>query len=321
MTTEPRSHIIRTTGGRMAKGIAIIIIVMAVGAAIHIAFEDVWVKYPPNRVLLQQEQQRAAPPTETIPPGKEITINMAFKESADLVNLWFEVNGEKNPDIVVNLGDKVTINIVNEGVMPHAFGVVTNPDDVNSVVFNSAIGSASSPLAPGESKSVTFTVTQVGEFYYICLVPGHALQGMQGNFIVEEAGASAETGATSEEAAITGEGSLTINMAFKESADLVNLWFEVNGQKNPTIKVKAGTQVTINIVNEGVMPHAFGVVTNPDDVNSVVFNSAIGSASSPVLAGKNGSITFTADTPGTYYYICLVPGHTLQGMKGNFIVE
>ena len=30
------------------------------------------------------------------------------------------------------------------------------------------------------------------------------------------------------------------------------------------------------------------------------------------------SITFTAGAPGTYYYICTVPGHALQGMIGNF---
>ncbi|RMF30463.1 MAG: hypothetical protein D6752_04035, partial [Candidatus Nitrosothermus koennekii] len=32
-------------------------------------------------------------------------------------------------------------------------------------------------------------------------------------------------------------------------------------------------------------------------------------------------VTFTADTPGTYYYICLVPGHAALGMQGKFIVE
>ena len=149
------------------------------------------------------------------------------------------------------------------------------------------------------------------------MVPGHALLGMQGKFIVQEGGSEG----ASEEAAITGEGELTLDFAFKESDDLSQLWFEVDGEKNPTIKVKAGTQVTINIVNEGVMPHAFGVVSNPEDVNSVVFNSAIGSLSDALTGGESRSVTFTADQPGTYYYICLVPGHALLGMEGKFIVE
>ena len=184
MTTEPRSPIIRTTGSRVAKGIAIIIIVMAVGAAIHFAFSDVWSKYPPLRVLQQQEQE-TAPAREVVPTGEKRTFNLAFKESDDLSQLWFELDGEKNPDIVVNVGDEITINIVNEGVMPHAFGVVTDPDDVNSVIFNSAIGSASEPLTSGADGSVTFIASEPGEYYYICLVPGHSALGMQGKFIVE----------------------------------------------------------------------------------------------------------------------------------------
>ena len=187
MTTEQKSPIIRTTGSRFAKGFAIVVIVMIVGAAISIAFQDVWYKYPSLKVIQQRATSASTttPTTPTIPEGKQITIDMVFKESEDLTQLWFEVNGQKNPDIEVNLGDEITINIKNEGLMPHAFGVVTNPDDVNSVIFNSAIGTASSPLTSGNAGTVKFKATKVGEYYYICLVPGHALQGMQGIFVVE----------------------------------------------------------------------------------------------------------------------------------------
>jgi nitrite reductase (NO-forming) len=322
MTTEQKSPIIRTTGSRFAKGFAIVVIVMVVGAAISIAFQDVWYKYPSLKVIQQRAKNTpTTPTTPTIPEGKQITIDIVFKESDDLTKLWFEINGQKNPDIEVNLGDEITVNIKNEGVMPHAFGVVTNPDDTNSVMFNSAIGSASSPLTPGSSGSVKFKATKMGEYYYICLVPGHALQGMKGKFIVKEAATpSTQTGIESR-FDIVGENTLTVNLVFKESDDLTKLWFENNGINNPSIKVKKGTTVTINVKNEGVMPHAFGVVTNPADVNSVIFNSAIGSASSPLLSGKDETVTFTADKEGTYYYICLVPGHALQGMKGTFVVE
>ena len=50
-------------------------------------------------------------------------------------------------------------------------------------------------------------------------------------------------------------------------------------------------------------------------------DSAIGSMSSALKAGESGSVTFTAGAPGSYYYICTIPGHALQGMQGNFIVE
>jgi len=186
MTTEQKSHIIRTTGSRFAKGFAIVVIVMVVGAAISIAFQDVWYKYPSLKVIQQRAKNTpTTPTTPTIPEGKQITIDIVFKESDDLTKLWFEINGQKNPDIEVNLGDEITVNIKNEGVMPHAFGVVTNPDDTNSVIFNSAIGSASSPLLSGKDGTVTFTADKEGTYYYICLVPGHALQGMKGTFVVE----------------------------------------------------------------------------------------------------------------------------------------
>ena len=42
---------------------------------------------------------------------------------------------------------------------------------------------------------------------------------------------------------------------------------------------------------------------------------------SPLKPGEDGSTTFVAGAPGTYYYICTVPGHALQGMQGSFTVE
>jgi len=71
----------------------------------------------------------------------------------------------------------------------------------------------------------------------------------------------------------------------------------------------------------GVSFHAFGIVTNPEDFNSIVWNSGIQSMSNPLKPGESGEVTFTAGAPGTYYYICTVPGHALQGMQGKFIVE
>ena len=49
--------------------------------------------------------------------------------------------------------------------------------------------------------------------------------------------------------------------------------------------------------------------------------SAIAAATNPLKPGESGSVTFLAGAPGTYYYICTVPGHALQGMQGSFIVE
>ena len=111
---------------------------------------------------------------------------------------------------------------------------------------------------------------------------------------------------------------------FVESSDFRTLAFNaLPGEEgsNPEIRVSSGDEVTITTTNAGVSFHAFGVVSNPDDFSSVIFDSAINSASSPLKAGESGSVTFLAGAPGTYYYICTVPGHALQGMQGSFIVR
>jgi nitrite reductase (NO-forming) len=34
-----------------------------------------------------------------------------------------------------------------------------------------------------------------------------------------------------------------------------------------------------------------------------------------------GTLTFTATTPGTYHYLCPVPGHAQKGMAGTLAVR
>jgi plastocyanin len=42
----------------------------------------------------------------------------------------------------------------------------------------------------------------------------------------------------------------------------------------------------------------------------------------PITAGMHtATLTFTATTPGTYHYLCPVPGHAQKGMTGTFTVS
>jgi len=188
MTIEEESPIIRTTASRLGKGIAIILIVMAVAAAIHIAFNDVWSKYPPMNQVAKAGTSTAptTPATPATPAtGESRTFNLAFHERTP-IDLYFTVDGQENADIIVNVGDKITINIKNEGNMPHSFGIVTDPKDVNSIAFpNANIGSSTQFLLPKQEGTTTFIADKPGEYYYICLVAGHADLGMIGKFIVK----------------------------------------------------------------------------------------------------------------------------------------
>jgi nitrite reductase (NO-forming) len=131
----------------------------------------------------------SVPAVAAAPTGVSHEFELDFIESADFRTLAFNALPEEegnNPQITVNSGDEVTITTNNAGMSFHAFGVVSNPDVFNSVVFDSAIATTTNPLKPGESGSTTFTAGAPGTYYYICTVPGHALQGMVGNFIVSD---------------------------------------------------------------------------------------------------------------------------------------
>ena len=50
--------------------------------------------------------------------------------------------------------------------------------------------------------------------------------------------------------------------------------------------------------------------------------SALWFLGNPTFAGMHeGTLAFTASTPGTYHYLCPVPGHAQKGMRGIFTVQ
>ena len=122
------------------------------------------------------------------PTGVSHDLSLDFVESEDLLTLGFDaLPGEEgsNPDFTVESGDEVTFTVNNVGRSFHSFGITTSPDDFGGSLWGSEIGSMNNPLKPGESGSVTFIAGAPGMYHYICTVPGHALQGMSGSFVVE----------------------------------------------------------------------------------------------------------------------------------------
>ena len=97
----------------------------------------------------------------------------------------------------------------------------------------------------------------------------------------------------------------------------------------PTITVRAGEPVTITlkIADERVPEsHDFFIVAEKDN-RDVIFPIAeqeepLWGAGTELLSfGEQQTITFTPDTPGSYFYICTHSGHLRRGMWGSFIVE
>jgi nitrite reductase (NO-forming) len=243
-----------------------------------------------------------------------------FVESSDFRQLAFNaLPGEEgnNPAIQASVGDKIAFTVANNGKSFHSFGVTADTEGFEGVISGTAVASPNNPLKPGESGTSEFVPSEEGTFYYICTVPGHREMGMVGEIVVGPKGEAPQA------AAPTGV-SHTFDLNFVESSDFKTLTFNaLPGEEghNPEVKVKSGDTVTIKSANNGISFHAFGVVSNPDDVGSIVFNSAIGSMNNPIKPKEAKEVTFTAGAPGSYYYICTVPGHAALGMKGTFTVE
>ncbi len=73
-----------------------------------------------------------------------------------------------------------------------------------------------------------------------------------------------------------------------------------------SIVVRAGQPVELTLSDDGVLPHDFTLSEGvPEPVK-------IG-----VAGGQTAQATFTLDRPGTYAFICSVPGHAMAGMRGT----
>jgi uncharacterized cupredoxin-like copper-binding protein len=87
------------------------------------------------------------------------------------------------------------------------------------------------------------------------------------------------------------------------------------GPNSPTITLKEGTSYTMTVHNSGSMPHAWEI-SNSQLGGSVLFGSSIGN----IAPGSSGSVTFTPNEAGNFYYICPISGHAALGMWGNVVV-
>jgi nitrite reductase (NO-forming) len=108
-----------------------------------------------------------------------------------------EVTGEA-PTITVQAGEEVTVNFKNvhgqysNATANHDFAVVPQLDDIPTLAATRALDeevlweSRTQEVPAGESATVAFVPEDPGDYYYVCMVPGHAGAGMIGEFIVTE---------------------------------------------------------------------------------------------------------------------------------------
>jgi rusticyanin len=106
--------------------------------------------------------------------------------------------------------------------------------------------------------------------------------------------------------------------------------FRIAGMVNPAIVVPAGARVSIEVINADPDTAHGLVVTSGQNRASFMpmmtsrpafTGSALWFLGDPSAAGMHaGTFTFTAASPGSYRYLCPVPGHAGRGMTGVFTV-
>lgn len=108
--------------------------------------------------------------------------------------------------------------------------------------------------------------------------------------------------------------------------------FEAAGLTNPEIVIPVGAHVTLRLINADTdMAHGIVITTTgaadtswmPMMTSTAAFpGAAIWALGEATDSGAPTATTsFTAVTPGTYTYLCPIPGHTQQGMYGTLTVR
>ena len=106
----------------------------------------------------------------------------------------FRVAGMVNPDIIVNPGAHVSIQVINADPDTSHGLVITASDATSSwmptmtaspAFPGSALWFLGNPTSAGmHAGTLTFTASTPGTDHYLCAVPGHAQKGMTGTFTV-----------------------------------------------------------------------------------------------------------------------------------------
>jgi len=190
---EEEHPIFRTSPERATKMMVIMLSIVIVGGVIFFSMWDYWISSPAPVVAMRSGAVSEMP--TVVATGKEIPTSLSFIESSDFRTLAFNAlpgEADNNPEIHVNVGDKIIFDVSNDGKSFHSFGVTAADEGFSGIIPGSEVASASNPLKPGEGGESSFIPGEEGIYYYICTVPGHREQGMVGKIIVGDVSDVAE---------------------------------------------------------------------------------------------------------------------------------
>ncbi|MCL4861406.1 MAG: cupredoxin domain-containing protein [Caldilineaceae bacterium] len=106
-------------------------------------------------------------------PDRTFTLRTGLAEGRLVyVGVGGEIEGLINPDLSVQAGDMVQINVLNGDGVSHDLALPT-------LGVQTALG-----MARDKMVNVTFKAGQSGVYPYICTVSGHRQAGMEGRLVV-----------------------------------------------------------------------------------------------------------------------------------------
>jgi plastocyanin len=298
---------------------AIMLGICIVGGIIFFSMWGYWISGTSPAAHLGEKQAEAAAAFT----GKEIPVSLKFIESSDFRTLSFNAlpgEPDHNPTIKAEVGDKIVFNVENGGKSFHAFGVTKESEGFSGIIPGSNIQSASNPLKPGQGGQSEFIPGKEGVYYYICTVPGHRQQGMEGKIIVGNI--SEETSNTKNMAPVPSpEPAANITMSAptpEETPKTITTEPESTTPFTGTISIPSGSSTpgcdatnscfspsevsvkvgdTVTWQNNDSAAHTVTSGT-PSDGPDGTFDSSL------FMPGKTFSYTF--DKAGEYNYFCMV---------------
>lgn len=298
MTTEDENHqsITRTSPRRLAKGIAILVIVMAVGAAIAVPNWTEMVKYPPLATTIQTEEPSTAgvsqgegPPAaeETVPAVPAGAMQITIPEGAAI-----QGNPDYDPDAAeVALDGEIVW--VNADTVPHTATSGSGPEDSNSgQIFDTGIINNGESSAPVELTGAS----EGDEVAYYCQV--HPF--MTSSLTVTAAGAEGSAAAPATGGGAGAPAAAGASLTIPEGASV---------QGNPAyepdpLTVSAGDVVEVS--NQDTVPHTVTSGSGPEDPETgSQFDTSI------IDAGATAQVDTANLAAGDYPYYCSVHPYML----------
>ena len=208
MTTHDESPIIRTSPKRMTKGILIVVITLAFGAAIIVPFWQTMIHTPPIASTLKHEEPLPLPsgtqtsigvidgatsqqakkymqmllpvvrlprPHQLAPAQAPATAGPPGTPLTILEGSSVQGNPSYDPDtLTVKKGDKITVT--NKDTLPHTVTSGTGPTDPNSAKqFDTSI------IEPGATADIETTNINPAEYPFHCTVHPY----MTGKLVVQ----------------------------------------------------------------------------------------------------------------------------------------